>query len=325
MILTKEHGGQIYVADIGPSKGPETMGDILQPWTAIGPGERPVVSMDDSTYYLAFEYLGHVYVRRMENNVWPPLVIDPTTYTPHISLEEPHDAFALGGEVAPGAVVVGDFPYLEGPHSAVLERVTGIIRDTTTGRFSIQLQRKVASPIPSPATFQAWRVYARPVGGAWALLTDWQPEVGAFTLSASGSLCYDVALTFGDLWSASGVNTDVTATHLYRESMLGASLHLDSTTEPLTVQSSSGDTTPCPWGVSSPSGVTFGGSQAFYSVPGEDTAALSAQADFGSVLPQAPWSSAFLTGNATRGWADFADQWGAPQGVGVSPSSVIVY
>lgn len=316
MILTKEKDGQIYVADIGPSKGPDTMGDILKPWTPTGPGERPVVSSDGTTHYLAFEYLGHVYVRKLSSTTWPPLVIDPTTYTPNISLEEPHDALTLGSEVTPGQVRGEDQPYLAPagsvgpsaapggtiPHSGALKRVTGIIRDVVTGQYSIQLQRDTTPALPSPATLQAWRVYVRPVGGAWGLVVDWQTEVGPFTLSNLGSLRYDVALTFGDLQDP--------ATHQYRESCLGSSLHVDSTVEPLTVQIGEGDQFTCGVGQGALSGAFFEGSQMFYSVPGEDRVpvALGGQGSFSEEVCLTSQSSPFLTGNSTRGWADFADQ-----------------
>lgn len=305
MIIVKEISGRLYVADIGPATSPTSPGPILQDWTPIGPGTNPTVSWDGTTYYIAFEYLGHVYVRKMDSTIWPPEIIDPTTYTPNISIEEPHDALAFGARGSRlGRIFATDDGYNTKAHLGYLERTNGLLYDLDTGLFSTDMQRHVAQ-IPTPATFQAWRVYKRTPAsgntpaGPWELYADWQSEVGLFTLSGIGELNLELALTFGRLWDAAGVNTNLTTTKLYYESIPGQTIRVNSNTEPKTFQVPIADTIQASKGDGSISGVIFSASQEFFSVPVEDTWNVPMTQQFGGVLFDSPRSSTFVAANYT--------------------------
>lgn len=329
MIVVKETNGRLYVADIGPAKSASSPGDILEDWTPIGPGTNPTVSWDGTIYYIAFEYLGHVYVRKMDSTIWPPEVIDPTTYTPNISLEEPHDALAFGARLTRVAEVTRtDDGYDVKKHAAFLERQSGMVYDLETGLMSTTLRRNTGTATPAPATFQAWRVYKRTPAsgntpaGPWELLADWQPEVGLFTLSSMSEINMELTLTFGRLWQDAGVNTDLSVTKLYKESIPGATILVDSNVEPKTFQVPFGDQIPAILGPSSPFGVWFSSSQEFYSYPAYDVINVPVAQQLAAVLFDNPQSSAFVAAN-------YADPGGLSDSLNLSQgqntAAVIVY
>lgn len=322
MIIVKEISGRLYVADIGPATSPTSPGQILQDWTPIGPGTNPTVSWDGTTYYIAFEYLGHVYVRKMDSTLWPPEIIDPTTYAPNISIEEPHDAMAFGARGSRlGKVSDTDDGYNAKQHSGYLERTNGLLYDIDTGLFSTDMRRHVAQ-IPAPATFQAWRVYKRTpaVGqtpaGPWELYADWQPEVGLFTLSGIGELNLELALTFGRLWDAAGVNTNLAATKLYYESIPGQTIRVDSNTEPKTFQVPIADIYNAAKGEGTISGVIFSASQEFFSAPVFDTWNVPGDMQLGGVSMETPKSYTFITAN-------YADPGGLSDSLNLSQGQVL--
>lgn len=304
MIVVKETNGRLYVADIGPAKSASSPGDILQDWTPIGPGTNPTVSWDGTIYYIAFEYLGHVYVRKMDSTVWPPEVIDPTTYTPNISLEEPQDAMAFGVRSTTLADMnLQDDGYNTKAHTGFLERQSGMIYDLETGQMSTTLRRNTGTSTPTPATFKAWRVYKRTPAagntpaGPWELLADWQPEVGLFTLSSMSEINMELTLTFGRLWTDAGINTDPALTGLYQESIPGSVLVVNSNVEPKTFQVPFGDQIPAIQGASSPFGVWFSSSQEFYSYPAYDTINVPATQQTSAVIPDLATPPGWISAN----------------------------
>lgn len=339
MIVVKEENGTLYVGDIGPARSQYTPGDFTKPWTPIGPGLKPTVTVTGTKFYVTFEYLGHTYVRELDPAVWPPEVIDPTTYTPNISLEEPRDAVAFGiGVNSPASVMVVDSAWDQRPVPSLLERVTtNIIYNIDTGEGSIDLQRKTSVAVPDPVLFKGWRVYRRTPAvvvnsvevtpaGPWELLFDWQTEVTQFSLirdMSTGVFREELALAFGYLWQPGTQNQDPALTGNYLESSKGPSVVIDSDVEPKTLQSAF--TSPVQVAVGTGSEVAwplFGESQQFFSIPAYDEIqAFGTQKPAGLVLLEAQ-SSAFVAAEyaSPGGLSDFFNL-----SQGIVPSQVILY
>lgn len=310
MIVVKEEAGVLYVADIGPAKSQYTPGDLIKAWTPIGPGLKPTVAVAGAKFFIAFEYLGHTYVRELDPAVWPPEVVDPTTYTPHIALEEPHDAFGVGN-VSPASMLYHDNAWDQRAIPNTLERVTpNVIFDLDTLQGSLTLQRKTSIPAPDPVLFAGWRVYRRTPAvltngvvttpaGPWTLLFNWQTEVSAFTLIRDMSVDpfrEELAICFGYLWDPEAPNADPAVTGGYRQSSLGPSLVVDSVIEPKTLQTAFNE----PIGAdadspATPSEVLFGESQQFFSFPAYDSFDVAqGPLTLGAVVPMETAPPAFV-------------------------------
>ena len=335
MIVVKEEGGTLYVADIGPAKSQYTPGDLTKPWTPVGPGLKPTVTTTGSKFYVAFDYMGHTYVREMDSAVWPPEVIDPTTYTPNISLTEPQDALGLGnGDSTSMGGMVLDSGWDLRPIPNTLERVTpNIIYDVNTKQGSIDIQRKLAVAVPDPVLFSGWRVYHRTPAlgdtgaGPWELLFDWQTEVTKFTLirdMASEAFRDELALVFGYLWRPDTQNMDPEAYGNHLESAKGPTLVIDSVVEPKTLQMGLTEAIGAAVGDSSPAFVLPGDPQVFYSKTGEDVipAFITGPLQLSGGTTLEAWSSVFVAVECAipGGLADFVTL-----SQGISPAQVILY
>ena len=228
MIVAKELNGLIHVADIGPATG-TTPGTLIRPWTPIGPGLSPVMTWEGTHCFIAFDYLGHTYARRLDTSVWPPQVVDPVTYTPHISLQEPADVSSLQVRSAFGRTMLMDAPM---PGAGGMIRSGYMRLDEDTNTLYADIIPISANPLPSIRA--GWRVYARPIGGgAWTILSDWAPTLPSVIhlVGENGSMRLEIAVTYGVLWRGDLRNSNLPVTHGYRESDLSTILVVDSTKE----------------------------------------------------------------------------------------------
>ena len=331
MIIAKEENGFLYLADLGPARSPFAPGEIVKPWEPLGPGTKPTVAMAGTKFYIAFEYLGHTYVREMDATEWPPEAIDPTTYTPNIALEEPHDAVGLGGS-SPADGLAHDSAYDARPVPVLLERVTpNIIFDLDTLQGSLTLQRKASVAAPGSVPADRWRVYRRTPAldgnppGAWELLMDWQAEIGPFTVirdMSAGQFQEELAITFGYLWDPTIPNADPAVSGNYMESNKGPSLLVDSVVEPKTLQKGFDERVSAAEGPHAPGAVLFGGSQEFFSLPFYETTEVSGQHSPGAVVMVEPVSRGFVVPDFANP-GTLADFFTLSQGV--SPSNVLPY
>ena len=232
MLIVKELNGIINLGDISQSQSGGAQAGVLDlPWTPIGPGTDPVVSWDTdhTTYYLAFDYLGHIYGRLVDTTIWPPQIVDPVTYSPFYSVQEPAESLALGLISTSGYGLsyqetlwgVGKMLQTE---EMVLDNVTGIFTTRVTRDYTV---------VPVAATLKKWRAYIRPLGStSWTLLHDWATDFGVLTINGPGPLRVEVCCTYGHMWTDDGRNTDPDVSGDYIESMYGVPLVIDSTVQP---------------------------------------------------------------------------------------------
>ena len=247
MIIIKEHNGILQVAQLGSAHSVAEPGNIVGGWIGIGPGLAPVITPGEGCYFITFTYLGHIYTRRMDAAIWPPQVVDPVTYTPNISIQEPHDSVCLqarsstAGAKAITELVIG---------SARLFRGSGLIYDLSTGKISTTVIRDT-NYNPTPATRKKWRVYSRLIGDVnWNLLQDWIDEVPTLQIEGTGSVKLELTASYGHLWTTEGRNSDPSLTGNYVESPKGPVLQIDSSIESWTLR----------YGFSDSVGVVQGGS-----------------------------------------------------------------
>ncbi len=235
MLIAKEMNGGIYLAQVGASVSPGQPGSLTNTWSYVGPGKTPRLLLDGSNYILTFNYLGKVYARTLVLATWPPEIVNPVTLSP-ISIQEPSEAQVIPTLTAPSGMIVFDHQ----DHAPDVLR-GGLYYDPSTNTYSVTLSRDSAIN-PNPATRQKYRLYTRPIGSStWTLAVDWSTDIPAYTVSNVGSLRIEAAMTYGDLWTQPGRNSNLPTSQLYRESPVGPVLSIDSLILPKTYTVSATD------------------------------------------------------------------------------------
>jgi hypothetical protein len=200
MLIAKEMDGKIYVAQLGKTTGPDTAGGIPT-WFFIGPGVRPtVVPYGEGVQMVLFDYLGVLNARLMSTTDWPPTQVDPTTYTPFISIQRSEDALAFSvfgssahGSKFPDAMVPGN----------TLQRVDDLIYDSATRTYTTLISR-VPGFNPDPVTLSGWRLYSKPMGAPadqWVLMMDWTKEIANVPVTGTPKLQMDYCVSWGHLFN----------------------------------------------------------------------------------------------------------------------------
>ena len=228
MIVAKEVNGLIFVATLAPAAQVGVPGGLLHPWTRIGPGLQPVITGDEDHYFITFNYLGHIFTRRIDASVWPPQVVDPVTYTPWISIQESCDSVCLQTRSSSSQAQAFNEQL---PGVGKLSRLGNLIYDVANNKLTAQVVRNVSAN-PTPALRKKWRVYSKPLGSSvWTLAQDWIAEIPTLQFEGIGSLKLDLAASYGYLWTSDSRNTDPDITGNYLESLKGPSLRINSDTE----------------------------------------------------------------------------------------------
>lgn len=238
--VAKELGGVIYMGLVSAVSGASP---IVQGWSPIGPGTKPVVVQEDGFCLVTFDYLGHTYARRLDTSIWPPQVVDPVTYNPNISIQEPHDAVGLQGKSDPGGVDVFEVPL---PSAGGMQALSNILYDDATGKLSIQVGPITSDPVPTSR--RAWRLYVRDLGATdWTLYQDWVAALASsYTFERDGTLRMQFAVTYGCLWTPETRNS--AGFDSLCESPMSPILTVDSSASPWTYSRSGADTVDHPEG-----------------------------------------------------------------------------
>lgn len=238
--VAKELDGVIYVGLMSAVSGASP---VVHGWSPIGPGTKPVVVQEDGFCLVTFDYLGHTYARRLDTSIWPPQVVDPVTYTPNISIQEPHDAVGLQGKSDPGGVDVFEVPL---PSAGGMQALSNILYDDATGKLSIQVGPITSDPVPTSR--RAWRLYVRDLGATdWTLYQDWVAALASsYTFERDGTLRMQFAVTYGCLWTPEARNASGFSS--LRESSLSQILTVDSNVDSWTYSRSGSDSVENPKG-----------------------------------------------------------------------------
>ena len=236
----KELDGVIYVGLVSAIGGGSP---VVQGWSPIGPGTSPIVAREGNYCLVTFDYLGHTYARRLDTGVWPPQVVDPVTYSPNISIQEPHEAIGLQGKTSMGAAGFFEVDLIS---AGGMQTLSNIFYNDATGDMRVQVGPIAADPIPT--TRRAWRLYVREIGATeWTLHQDWVASLASsYTFERNGSLRLQFAVTYGCLWTLDSRNSP--GFSALRESPLSPILTVDSNTDPWTYSRSGGDTVEHPEG-----------------------------------------------------------------------------
>lgn len=272
--VAKELDGVIYVGLVSAVGGGFP---IVEGWSPIGPGTSPIVVRERGHCLITFDYLGHTYARRMDTSIWPPQVVDPVTYAPNISIQEPHEAIGLQGKTSMGAA---EFFEVEQVSAGGMQVLSNIFYDDATGDMSVQVGPIAADPIPT--TRRAWRLYVREIGASeWTLHQDWVASLAAsYTFERNGSLRLQFAVTYGCLWTPESRNSSGFSS--LRESPLSPILTVDSNTASWTYSRSGSDTVESPEG--EVGAIFLEGACLFHGSTGAEIVEVGGNTTMGSVL-----------------------------------------
>ena len=110
MFIVKSENGIIKIAHVAKAKleADYAVPGVVDIWYPLGPGEDPYVVRYTSTQIVVvFTYLSHSFCRVLDTSVWPPSIVDPTTYTPQISIQRILDSPSIHSQTLTGISQTG--------------------------------------------------------------------------------------------------------------------------------------------------------------------------------------------------------------------------
>lgn len=157
MWLVKENEGVILAAKV-------LHDGELSEWYPLGLGYKPILNTDtDGTYVLTLEYMGSIFIRALDKDVWPPNYVNPI---------EQHGSFLQLRDLVDDLSVscISDTASLH-PHACnnpvIVKQVGTLFYNPFTGTYTFGISLDLVNTTGMPDDVKAYQLYKRVNGGKW--------------------------------------------------------------------------------------------------------------------------------------------------------------
>lgn len=159
MWLVKENEGVILAAKVLPD------GELSE-WYPLGLGYKPILNTDtDGTYVLTLEYMGSIFIRALDKDVWPPNYVNPIEqHGSFLQLRDLVDDLSVSciSDTASSQLY---WPVYNNP--VRVKQVGALFYNPFTGTYTYGISLDLTNTTDMPSNVKAYQLYKRTNGGEW--------------------------------------------------------------------------------------------------------------------------------------------------------------